>query len=153
MNNKIWIFVKSILVPVAVGAIVGFITSRFNDYNELIKPPLAPPAILFPIMWTILYILMGISYGILKSKNLTNSSTDVIYYLQLGINALWSIFFFVLKWRLFSAFWIVLLAVSVVLMIIKFYSKNKISGFLQIPYLLWTLFATYLNIAIYILNR
>lgn len=153
MNNKIWIFVKSILIPVAVGAVVGFITSRFIDYNSLVKPPLAPPSILFPIMWTILYILMGISYGILKSKEKIDSSVDAIYYLQLGINALWSIFFFVLKWRLFSAFWIILLLISVILMIIKFYSKDKIAGILQIPYVLWVAFATYLNIAIYILNR
>ena len=153
MNNKIWIFVKSILIPVAVGGIVGLITSRFIDYNELIKPPFAPPSLLFPIMWTTLYILMGVSYGILKSKEKVDSSVDIIYYLQLGINALWSIFFFVLKWRLFSAFWIVLLLAAVVLMIAKFYSKDKLAGILQIPYVLWVSFATYLNIAIYILNK
>ena len=153
MNNKIWIYIKSILLPVIVGGIVGLIISRFIDYNSLEKPFLAPPSIAFPIVWTILYILMGISYGRLKSKELTDEKTNIIYYVQLGINALWSIFFFVLKWRLFSFFWIILLDIAVILMIINFYKKDKIAGLLQIPYLLWSLFATYLNLGIYLLNR
>lgn len=153
MNNKIWIYIKSILIPVIVGGVVGFIISRFIDYNSLQKPFLAPPSIVFPIVWTILYILMGISYGMLKSKELTDEKTDIIYYVQLGINALWSIFFFVLKWRLFSFFWIIILDSAVILMIINFYKKDKVAGLLQIPYLLWSLFATYLNLGIYLLNR
>ena len=153
MNNKIGIYIKSILLPVIVGGIVGLIISRFIDYNSLEKPFLAPPSIVFPIVWTILYILMGISYGRLKSKGLTDEKTNIIYYVQLGINALWSIFFFVLKWRLFSFFWIILLDIAVILMIINFYKKDKIAGLLQIPYLLWSLFATYLNLGIYLLNR
>ena len=153
MNNKIWIYIKSILLPVIVGGIVGLIISRFIDYNSLEKPFLAPPSIAFPIVWTILYILMGISYGRLKSKELTDEKTNIIYYVQLGINALWSIFFFVLKWRFFSFFWIILLDIAVILMIINFYKKDKIAGLLQIPYLLWSLFATYLNLGIYVLNR
>ena len=153
MNNKIGIYIKSILLPVIVGGIVGLIISRFIDYNSLEKPFLAPPSIVFPIVWTILYILMGISYGRLKSKELTDEKTNIIYYVQLGINALWSIFFFVLKWRLFSFFWIILLDIAVILMIINFYKKDKVAGLLQIPYLLWSLFATYLNLGIYLLNR
>ena len=153
MKDKIWIFVKSILIPVVIGAIVGFIISKFIDYNDLVKPPLAPPGFLFPVMWTILYILMGVSYGILKINGKIDKNIDFIYYLQLIVNALWSIFFFVLKARLFSAFWIVFLLVLIVLMIYEFYNKNKIAGLFQIPYLLWSIFATYLNIAIYILNK
>ena len=151
--SKIKIYIKAILIPVLIGAVVGLITSRFIDYNTLQKPPLAPPGSLFPIVWTILYILMGISYGILKSNNLTNQETDKIYYLQLGVNALWSIFFFVFEWRLFSFVWIILLVILVALMIRQFYNKNKVAGLLQIPYLLWVLFASYLNISIYLLNR
>ena len=151
--NKVGIYIKSILIPLVVGGIVGLITSSFMDYMELKQPFLAPPGFIFPIVWTILYTLMGISYGILKSNNLTDSETDLIYYLQLGVNALWSIFFFVFKWRLFSFFWIILLAILVILMIIKFYSKNKIAGLIQIPYLLWILFASYLNLSIYLLNK
>ena len=149
--NKIYI--KSIVIPVIIGGIVGIIISSFIDYNFLEKPFLAPPSIAFPIVWTILYILMGVSYGILKDKKLTNSKIDTIYYTQLGFNALWSIFFFVLKWRLFSSIWIIILAILILFMIVEFYNKNKIAGILQVPYLLWVLFATYLNIAIYILNK
>jgi len=151
--NKVGIYIKSILIPVIVGGVVGLIISRFIDYNSLQKPFLAPPSIVFPIVWTILYILMGISYGRLKSKELTDEKTNIIYYVQLGINALWSIFFFVFKWRLFSFFWIILLDIAVLLMIINFYKKDKIAGLLQIPYLLWSLFATYLNLGVYLLNR
>jgi len=147
------IYFKSILIPVLVGTIVGFITSNFIDYENLIQPPFAPPSILFPIVWTILYILMGVSYGILKSNNLLDSKSNFIYYTQLAINALWSIFFFVFKWRLFSFFWLLLLIVFVILMIIDFYSKNRIAGLLQLPYLLWCLFAAYLNFGVYLLNK
>ena len=151
--NKVSTYIKSILIPVIVGLVVGLITSRFIDYNSLKQPPLAPPSVLFPIVWTILYILMGISYGILKSNNLTNQDIDFIYYLQLGVNALWSVFYFIFKWRLFAFIWIILLAVLVIIMIKKFYDANKISGLLQIPYLVWIVFASYLNIATYLLNR
>lgn len=151
--DKVKIYIKSILVPVIVGGIVGLIISQAIDYNSLEKPFLSPPSVAFPIVWTILYILMGVSYGILKSKGLTDKNIDLIYYLQLAVNALWPIAFFLLKWRLFAAIWIILLAILVIIMIIRFYKKEKIAGLLQIPYLIWTLFATYLNIAIYILNK
>lgn len=151
--EKIKLYAKTILVPVIVGGIVGFIISKSIDYNNLQKPFLAPPSIAFPIVWTILYILMGISYGILKSKKLTSKEIDVIYYLQLGFNAIWSIFFFSLKWRLFAFLWIIILAILIIIMIKKFYGKDKLAGLLQIPYLIWVLFASYLNISIYILNR
>lgn len=150
--NKVWTYIKSILIPVIFGGIVGFITSSFIDYDSLQKPFLAPPSILFPIIWTILYILMGISYGRLKSKELTEEKINNIYYLQLVINLLWPILFFVLKWRLFSFFWIILLDIAVMVMIARFYKKDKVAGILQILYLLWSLFATYLNLEIYLLN-
>ena len=151
--SKFKLYAKSILIPVIIGGIVGFIISGFIDYNSIEKPFLAPPSIVFPIAWTILYILMGVSYGILEDKSLIDSKTNIIYYLQLFVNALWPIAFFVLKWRFFAFIWIVLLDILVTLMIINFYKKNKLSGLLQIPYLLWSLFASYLNLFIYLLNR
>lgn len=151
--EKLKIYAKSILIPVIIGGIVGILISNYIDYDSLIKPFLAPPSIVFPIMWTILYILMGISYGILKSKNLLNSEIKWIYYLQLFVNAMWPIIFFIWKWRFFAFLWIILLDVLAIILIIKFYQKNKISGLLQIPYLLWTLFASYLNLSIYLLNK
>lgn len=151
--SKFKIYAKSILIPIIIGGIVGLLISNSIDYESLIQPPLAPPSIAFPIVWTILYILMGISYGILESNSLVDSNINSIYYLQLFVNALWSIFFFVFKWRLFSFIWIILLAILVIIMIIRFYAKNKVAGLLQIPYLLWILFASYLNLSIYLLNR
>lgn len=140
-------------MPVILGAAVGFITSGSMDLGMLVKPSFAPPAILFPIVWTILYSLMGISYGILKSKNLSTDKTNKLYYAQLIVNLLWSIIFFTLKWRLFAYFWILLLIILVTLMIKEFYDKNKTAGLLQIPYLIWIVFASFLNISIYLLNR
>lgn len=153
MDSKILTYVKSILIPVAVGGIVGFIVSGSMDYGSLQKPFLAPPSILFPIVWTILYVLMGVSYGILASNRQINDEINAVYYGQLFVNALWPIFFFVLKWRLFAFIWILILVVLVAMMIYKFYQKNKLAGLLQIPYLLWCIFATYLNFATYLLNR
>lgn len=146
-------YAKAILIPVVVGGIVGLIISGSIDYSALKQPPLSPPSTLFPIVWSILYILMGISYGILDSNLLVDSGINSIYYLQLFVNALWSIFFFVFKWRFFSFLWILLLLALVVIMIVRFYRKNKTSGLLQIPYLLWILFATYLNLGVYLLNK
>ncbi len=151
--SKFKIYAKSILIPVIVGGIVGIITSNSIQYNSLDKPFLAPPGILFPIVWTILYTLMGISYGRLESKALLDDNSRTIYYLQLFVNALWSIIFFTFKLRFFAFIWIILLDILVILMIINFYKKDKLSGLLQIPYLLWILFATYLNFSIYLLNR
>ena len=151
--SKVKIYIRSILIPVVVGLLIGAITSSSIEYNTLIKPVLAPPSILFPIVWTILYILMGVSYGILETKSLVDTEINFIYYFQLLVNALWSIIFFTFKWRLFAFIWLLILLLLIVMMIIKFYQRDKVAGLLQIPYLLWALFASYLNFAIYLLNR
>ena len=153
MLNKFKTYFKAILIPVLVGGIVGFFISGSIDYNSLEKPFLSPPSITFPIVWTILYILMGISYAILESNSLVNSKINSIYYLQLFFNALWPIAFFLLKWRLFAFIWIIILAVLIIIMIARFYEKKKTAAWLQVPYLLWALFATYLNFGVYLLNR
>lgn len=153
MSKKFKTYLKSIIVPVLIGSIVGFIISGSIDYNSLQKPPLSPPSMTFPIVWTILYILMGISYGILASNSLVDSKINSIYYLQLFFNALWPIAFFLFKWRLFAFIWIIILAILIIIMIARFYEKHKTAAWLQVPYLLWTLFATYLNLGVYLLNR
>lgn len=146
-------YIKSVLITLILGAIVGFITMKFMDYNGLKKPAFAPPEKLFPIMWTILYILMGVSYGRLQDKGLVDKNIKTIYYSQLFVNLLWPIIFFVLKARLVAFIWIVVLAILVLAMVIKFYKKNRITGLLQVPYFIWVVFATYLNFAIYNLNK
>lgn len=150
--EKFKIYLESVLIPIIVGGIVGLIISDSIDHDTLTKPFLSPPSLLFPIMWTVLYFLMGISYGILKIRHLDDTKIKIIYYLQLFVNAFWSIFFFSLKWRLFSFIWILLLDFLVGWMIVLFYRKNKTASLLQLPYLFWILFASYLNLAIYLLN-
>lgn len=150
--NKFITYSKSIIIPLLIGGLVGLIISNYIDYNSLVKPTFAPPSIIFPIVWTLIYILMGVSFGILKSKSLLDDKTKNIYYIQLFVNALWPIFFFVFKWRLFSFIWILILILLVFLMIKEFYKKNKLSGLLQIPYLLWIIFASILNLSIFLLN-
>lgn len=151
--EKAKIYIKSILIPLLLGGIVGFILSGYMNYDSLNKPSFAPPAILFPIAWTILYALMGLSYGILKSNNLIFGNTNKLYYSQLFVNLLWSFIFFVFEMRLFAFIWILLLIALVVLMIIDFYKKNKVAGLIQIPYLLWLVFAAILNLSVYLLNK
>ena len=128
------------------------ITSGYMDYNDLIKPTLSPPGIVFPIAWTIIYLLIGISYTMLKEKGEVAKETKQLYYSQLVFNYLWTFIFFVFRLRLLSVLWIIILDVLVIIMTYQFYKQNKISGILLIPYVLWLLFATYLNISIYFLN-
>ena len=152
MKNK-WILVKNIVIPIALGGLVGLIISQFMDYNTLQKPPLSPPGFIFGIVWSILYLLMGIAYGILVYKGKSDAEVSKIYLTQLIVNLIWLILFFVFKLRLFSSIWIIILLILVISMVIKFYKKDKIIGYSQIPYLLWIMFATYLNIGVYILNE
>ena len=140
------------LLPLVGGAIVGLITSGYMDYGGMVKPPLSPPGIVFPIVWTILYILMGISYFLASKDNEDNKELDQIYLLQLLVNFLWPIIFFVLEMYFTAFLWIVLLIILVIVMIKELLKNNKISGYLQIPYLIWLLFATYLNLGITLLN-
>ena len=144
----------SLLISLGVGGLSFLITMGSMDiYKYLVKPPLAPPSILFPIVWTILYILMGISaYLVYRDSSIDNGALKV-YLIQLFINFVWPILFFLLSYRLLSLIWIILLVIVVIVMIIKFYKVNRVAAYLQIPYLIWILFATYLNLGFYILNR
>lgn len=151
--SKFKTYFKAILIPLVVGGIVGIIMSGSIDYNTLKQPPLAPPSWLFPVVWTLLYILMGVSYGLLEEKGKLDNKAKVVYFVQLGINALWSIIFFVLKLRLLAFIWIILLDIAVIIYILTLYERDKTAGLLQIPYLVWISFATYLNYAVYLLNR
>ena len=152
MKNK-WLLAKNITLPITLGGLVGLIISQFMDYNTLQKPPLSPPGFIFGIVWSILYLLMGIAYGMLVYKGKSDAEVSKIYWTQLIINLIWPILFFVFKIRLFSSIWIIILLILVISMVIKFYKKDKIIGYSQIPYLLWIMLATYLNIGVYILNE
>lgn len=143
----------SIIIPIAVGIIGSLLGNSSMRFESINKPSFTPPGIIFPIVWTILYILMGISsYLIYISSNKDKTNSLRIYALQLIVNMLWTFFFFNLKWYLFSFIWIILLIVMVSTMIYKFFKINKTAGYLQIPYLIWLIFAAILNFSIYILN-
>ncbi len=141
-----------LLLPLVLGSLVGLIIRPFMDYDDLVKPFLAPPKILFPIAWTIIYFLMGLSYYLYKKKQYSEPKISFVYYLQLFVNLLWSIIFFVCKWYLGAALWIVLLDVLVIWLLVLFYKNYKLSFYLNLLYLVWILFATYLTWAIYFLN-
>lgn len=150
--NDVKIYIKSILIPVVIGFIIGLITNSSIDYTIINRPKISPPGWIFPVVWTILYILMGISYGLLIENKKNDLKTKSIYIAQLFLNYSWSIIFFTLKLRFLAIIWIILLVISIIIMIAIFFKRNKMSGILQIPYLLWCLFATYLTITIYLLN-
>lgn len=140
------------MLPLIIGGIVGILTSGSMDYNDLVKPVLSPPEIVFPIAWTIIYLLIGISYMLLKEKGEVSKETKQLYFIQLLFNYLWTFIFFVFRLRLLSVLWIIILDVLVIVMTYQFYKQDKLSSILLIPYVLWLLFATYLNISIYFLN-
>ena len=141
----------NIFFPLIIGITVSIISGSFN-LQELREPPLTPPSILFPIVWTILYLLIGISYYLYKKNTYTEKVEIIIYYAQLLVNALWSIIFFTLKLRFFSIIWILALVILIYTLITLFSQKYKPSAYLLIPYLIWCIFATYLTIGIYLLN-
>ena len=126
-----------IAIPLVLGVIVGLITMKASlSYNGPV------PRWIFPIAWSILYVLMGISsYFISDNKNLLN-----IYKINLIVNLLWPIIFFLFKLKVLSFFWILILILIVGYMIYKFYQENKLSSYLLIPYILWLVFASVLNL-------
>ena len=155
MLKKIKPYVISIAIALAIGGLSAIVTqSNMNIYKQIIKPPLAPPSILFPIVWTILYILMGISSARVWVKDKEKSKEVLfIYALSLVVNFFWSIIFFNMQMFLASFIWLILLWVLIILTIKGYLKISKLAGYLQIPYLLWVTFAGYLNLMIYILNR
>ena len=144
----------NIAIPLAVGGISALITgSGFRDYQNVTQPPLSPPALVFPVVWTVLYALMGVSSYLIWEKGKDERSRPLtVYAVQLFLNFLWPVFFFMLKAYLFAFIWLILLWIFVLVMIILFYRTNKTAGLLQIPYILWLTFAAYLNLGVYLLN-
>ncbi len=148
-------FIKNLAIPLGVGILASFlIREGVEHFNESVnKPIFSPPSFLFPIVWTILYILMGVAaYTVEISKQKTDNKPFIFYFTQLGLNFLWPLIFFNLKWYLISIIVIVALQVFVILTTIEFFKVNKTSGYLFIPYILWLLFATALNVGVYGLN-
>ena len=154
MWKKIKPYVIYIGISLGVGALSAFLTKDSMDiYESINTPPLTPPGWLFPVVWSILYVLMGVGAARVSKTRLPQNNALFVFFLQLGINFFWSIFFFNLRAFLFSFLWLLLLWLCIILMIKKFRARDRFSGLLQIPYLLWVTFAAYLNFAIWFLNR
>lgn len=155
MCKKIISFIICVFIPLAVGSLSAFLTKdAMLHYSQVLKPGITPPAVVFPIVWTILYVLMGISsFIICSSDNAMKQSALNWYAIQLLFNFIWSIIFFNFQNYLFSFIWLIALIICIIIMMIKFYKINPLSAYLQIPYLLWCLFAAYLNLSIYLLNK
>ncbi len=155
-KQKLKTFGISILIAELVGGLSALLTRTGTKMFETVtKPPLTPPAIVFPIVWSILFALMGISAALVYMSNpsINKNHSLIIYVCQLIVNFFWSIIFFNLKAYGFAFVWILLLLALIVIMIYKFYKVNKLSAVLQIPYLIWVVFATYLTLNIWLLNK
>lgn len=150
MHEKIYKGLQ-IFLPLILGSIVGLLINSSMDYANLNQPPLSPPGIVFPIAWSILYLLMGIGYYLYR-KDYKDNKTIVLYYLNLFFNLTWTFIFFVFKLRGLFILWIIILIGIVLLLIKEFWQTKRASAHCFIPYLLWLIFATYLNIGIFILN-
>ncbi len=150
-------FLISLAIPLAVGGLSALITmGDMQLYSEIIQPPLSPPAIVFPIVWTVLYALMGISlYLIWNTKNVYQNKSRAYFWFaaQLFLNFIWSPVFFSAQQYLTAFVILILLWISTLMMIIEFYKIFKPAALLQIPYLIWLTFAGYLNLGVYILNK
>jgi tryptophan-rich sensory protein len=153
--KKICHYVISILIALAVGVASAFATyGKMEEYAKLNLPPLSPPGWLFPIVWTVLFILMGISAAIVwKSGSTERGDALFIYGTQLIVNFMWSIFYFDFNARLLAFFWLLFLLMLVILMTVRFNKISTAAAKLQIPYIVWLVFAGYLNLATYILNK
>lgn len=156
MNSKKWTLVKCIAIPLVVGALSAFLSGGgMRIFATTNKPPLSPPGWLFPVVWTILYVLMGIASYLVYTSNAEEEQVTkalTVYGYQLVVNFLWSIFFFDFGWYLFSFFWLILLWILIFLTIRLFGSISKTAAYLLIPYLVWVTFAGYLNLGIWWLN-
>lgn len=147
---------KNLAIPLLVGFISGFLTKdAVEEFNATaIKPFFMPPGWLFPVVWTILYILMGISAYLIETSNgIKNTRFSLIlYYLQLFFNLIWPFIFFGGEMYLFAFIWIIILWILIIATTLEFYKINKTAAFLMIPYIIWVTFAAVLNFSIYLLN-
>ncbi len=148
---------KPLLAFVFTALLVGFLSSvaggTKTGFDNINTPSFVPPAAVFPIVWSILFILMGVSaYIVFEEKDPLSKNALIYYYIQLAVNFLWPVLFFRLHAFLAAFLWLLLLLILVIIMDIKFFEINKLSAYLQIPYILWLIFAGVLNFSVCLLN-
>lgn len=146
--------ITSIVFAELVGVLSALFSGNFRGlYDEIQQPPLSPPNWIFPVVWGILYALMGItSYMVWNSKSKYRSKALAIYLIQLGVNFSWSIIFFRFQLFTLGAVVAVILSILAAIMIYYFFRVKRIAGILNLPYLAWLIFASYLAIGTAILN-
>lgn len=146
----------NLAVPLITGAVSGFLTrSAMQQYGQLNQPPLSPPSAVFPVVWTTLFLLMGISAYLVtmkRSDGLKSFDLPAVYWIQLIVNFIWPLIFFNLAIYGIALAWLILLIIRVIYMIFQFHDITPAAGWLQVPYLLWLIFAGYLNAGIWLLN-
>ncbi|MDD3221556.1 MAG: tryptophan-rich sensory protein [Clostridia bacterium] len=155
MNIQFKKLILYLAIPLAIGALTAFlIRDSIPIYEGVRQPPASPPTWLFPVVWTILYILMGISSYIVGVSHSSEKAEALgLYGLQLFLNFLWPLIFFNAQNYLLAFIILVLLWYVLFKMIREFWQISPIAGKLQIPYILWSTFAAYLNLGVYLLNR
>ena len=146
----------NLAVPLITGAVSGFLTrSAMQQYGQLNQPPLSPPSAVFPVVWTTHFLLMGISAYLVtmkRSDRLKSFDLPAVYWIQLIVNFIWPLIFFNLSIYGIALAWLILLIILVIYMIFQFHDITPAAGWLQVPYLLWLIFAGYLNAGIWLLN-
>lgn len=157
MNKKRKSLLLCLAIPLAVGALSALLTRNgMEKFKSLHKPPLTPPGWLFPVVWTVLFLLMGIaSYLILRSGGERRAVRGAlaVYGVQLGCNFFWTILFFDLGAYLPAFVWLVVLWLLILASAVQFYRLSRTAGWLMLPYVAWVAFAGYLNMGVYLLNR
>ena len=158
MRTPLWkTYAAWIVFTEAVGALSGWLTREGTGLYRMAieRPPLSPPGIVFPIVWTILFALMGIGAARIYSSPASGERTRSLqlFFAQLFFNFFWSIIFFNFQAFGFAFLWIIALWVLIRMMILSFRKIDPISAWLQVPYLLWVTFAAYLNFGVWLLNR
>lgn len=144
----------NLLIPLAVGGLSAFLTRDSMELYGLVEqPPLSPPGWLFPIVWTVLFLLMGIAAYLVWMRDSTGRNGALtLYGLQLAFNFGWTLIFFNLRNYGFAFFWLLVLWILILLTTIRFFKETKAAGWLMLPYLLWVTFAAYLNAGVWLLN-
>ena len=149
------VYAMAILLPLAVGGLSALLTmDGMRAYAQFNKPPLSPPGWVFPVAWTALYALMGISSALIyRSGNPARTDALKLYGLQLILNFGWTILFFGFDLFLAAFVWLLILEAVIIVMIAAFYAIRPRVAYLMIPYALWVAFAAYLNLGVFLLNR
>ena len=155
MKIKVKQLIIALAIPLAVGGLSTLLSGGMGDYRTFNQPPLSPPGWVFPIVWTILYLLMGYSsYRVYTSDKPQEYKNRALrfYGAQLLLNFIWPILFFAFDWYLAAFFLLISLWILIFLTFKAFSAIDETAGDLLIPYLLWVTFAGYLNLGVYFLN-